>query len=78
MSKDDDKPNNVFSIGGVTHLDVDPDDVLEGVKGQLETVLVMGVDKEGKLYFASSTGDGGELLWYIENFKRMLLEPEYV
>jgi len=67
----------VIPIGGVTQLDIPVDDILENLKGELETVIILGTDVKGKLFFAASTGDAGEMLWYIENFKRMLLDANY-
>lgn len=39
-----------------TTLDVPPDRVLEGAKGHLQDVLLLGWDKDGSLYVASSIG----------------------
>ena len=68
--------DNVIPIGGVTKLDIDPDAALEGCKGQLDGVIIIGISKEGHLHFASSIADGAEILWYVEQFKAMLLELE--
>jgi len=76
--------DNVIPIGGVTKLDIPADQVLEGAKGKLDKVIVIGWTKgaEGDEYgedefFACSMADGGDALWLIERFKKALLEtPE--
>ena len=65
--------DNVIPIGGVTKLDLPPDMVLEKAIGKLNKVIIIGYDKDGEHYFASSVADGGDVLWLIEKFKRSLL-----
>ena len=68
---------NVVDFGGITKLDLNPDRVLEGAKGQLECVVILGYTNDGVEYFASSKADGGETLWLLERCKKQLLEvPE--
>ncbi len=64
----------VIPTGGVTKLDLPVDTVLEAAKDSLEGVVLMGYDKEGEYYFASTYADGGEVLWLLENLKKQLLE----
>ena len=63
----------VIPLGGVTRLDLPPDRILEGAKGELEGVVVIGWDKEGGQYFASSLADGGDVLWLLEACKKTLM-----
>lgn len=63
----------VIDLPVVTRLDMNPDKVLEGAKGELEQVIVIGYDKEGEEYFASSIAGGPECLWLMERFKASLL-----
>ena len=65
--------SNVILFNGITKLDLDPDMVLENTKGKLEGVILIGYDKEGEEYFASTYADGGEVLWLIERMKLRLL-----
>jgi hypothetical protein len=65
---------DIIPIGGVTKLDIPVDRVLEQAKGELSGVVVLGFDKEGKFYGASSYADGGTVLWLLESCKKMLLE----
>ncbi len=65
--------SNVVSIGGITKLDLPPDRVLEATKGELEGIVILGYDKDGNEYFASSYADGGDVLWLLERCKQELL-----
>jgi len=67
--------SEVVPFGGITHLDLPTDRVLEAAKGHCtDGVLVLGFDDDGELYFASSLADGGEALWLMEKAKKALLE----
>lgn len=65
---------DVVTFTGITKLDLPPDRILEAAVGQLESVVILGYDKEGKEYFASSLADGGDVLWLMEKLKKQLLE----
>jgi hypothetical protein len=60
----------------ITTLDSPPDRILERAMGELNSVIVIGYDKEGMQYFASSIADGGTSLWLIEKAKKDLLAIE--
>lgn len=62
----------------ITRLNTNPDLVLQSaIDAGLDKVIVIGYDKDGDEYWASSIADGGECLWIIERFKKALLEvPE--
>ena len=50
--------SNIVDFTGSTRLDIPPDKILEGAKGQLEQVIIVGVVKEtGELYLATSTAE---------------------
>ncbi len=66
--------SNVIPLNNITYLDLPPDRVLEGAKGKLEGLLIVGYTTEGEEYFASTYADGGEVLWLMERAKRALLE----
>ena len=68
--------SNVILFNGITKLDLDPDMVLENTKGKLEGVILIGYDKEGEEYFASTYADGGDVLWLLERMKIRLLNVE--
>lgn len=68
--------DNVVDIGCVTTLDIDPNKVLKGAEDQLESGIVVGWDRDGELYFASSIGNERDVLWMLEMAKARLLEGE--
>jgi hypothetical protein len=65
--------SKVIPFNGITKLDLDPDLILENSKGALEGVVLLGWDKEGEMYFASTYADGGTVLWLLEQCKTRLL-----
>lgn len=64
---------DVVDLGVVTTLPLDPDRILQKAVGQLDRVVLIGIDKDGGEYFASSDPDGGTVLWDIERAKLKLL-----
>jgi hypothetical protein len=65
----------VIPFDGLTKLDLPVDKVIEAAKGEVEGgVVIIGWDKDGILYFASSIGSGAEVLWLIEKAKLALLD----
>lgn len=69
-------PNKVVPIGGITKLDIPADRVLEAWIGKLESVVIMGWDKEEEEVFVSSLADGADALWLMERFKLRLLQDD--
>lgn len=67
------KKDNVHILQNVTQLDLPPDRLLEAALGKLEGVVIVGYDKQGAEYFASSYADGGDVLWLLEKAKLKLL-----
>lgn len=70
--------DNVIPLGNITKLDLPVERVLDAAKTRVEEggVVVLGWDKDGELYFASSIADGGEVLWLMEKAKQALLNVE--
>jgi hypothetical protein len=64
----------ILEFTGVTRLDLEPDRILEGAKGKLQGVIVIGFDQEGEFYGATSYADGGDALWLLELCKLRLLD----
>ena len=58
--------------------DIPPDRILEKAIGELETVIVLGMRKDGSEYFASSVGHSGTMMFLVERFKKDLLENSEV
>jgi len=65
--------SNVIDLPVVTRLNLDPDRVLNKAIGELKDVIIVGYDKDGNEYFASSIADGGEVNWLLDRMKLMLL-----
>lgn len=66
----------VMPLNCVTYLDLPPDRILEEAKGDLDGVVIIGYDKDGNEYFASSYADGGVVLWLLEKAKESLLHAK--
>ena len=64
---------DVIKFKGQTKLDLSPNQVLAAATDELETAIVVGVTKHGDFYFASSTGDGSEVVWWLERAKHKLM-----
>ena len=64
---------DIFEFNGVTRLDLDPDRLLQAAVGRLESVVIVGYDKDGREFFASSVADGAESLWMLQRGAHKLL-----
>jgi hypothetical protein len=64
----------IIPIGGITKLDLPPDQILEKAKGELEGVILIGFDKNDEVYAASSYADGGVVMWLLEACKTKMME----
>lgn len=56
-----------------TDLDIDPERVLDGAMGKLDTVVIVGWDKGDELYTAASTADSREIVFLAELLKNSVL-----
>ena len=65
---------DIIPIGGVTKLDLPADRILEAAKGSMEGVVIVGFDKDGEVYAASSYADGGTVMWLLEACKNKMME----
>jgi len=63
----------IIPIGGIKKLDSNIKDILKEAD-HLNSVVLMGWDKNDELYLASSEADGAEILWLLEKLKKVLLE----
>lgn len=66
----------VINLPCVTVYNLPPNRVLQGAWSKLTGVVLIGWDKEGEFYFASSIADGGDVLWLLEKAKKELLEDD--
>ena len=65
--------DNIVDFTGLTTLDVDPDKVLNAAIGELDSVMVLGWDKEGVIYLAANFSDVQKALWLAEKLKYVLM-----
>lgn len=65
--------SNVVRFTGITNLDLDPNLVLQEAIDELDGVVILGYDKDGDEYFASSIADGGEVNWILDRAKAKLI-----
>lgn len=72
--------SKVVFIDRPTTLSLPPDRVLQAAVDNLAKAIVVGVDKEGQFYFASSVGDdnGGlaEVNWLLDKAKQQVLRMD--
>jgi hypothetical protein len=68
--------SKVINLNNITHLDLPPDRILNEAIGNMESVVILGYDKEENEYFASSIADGADVVWLLEKCKKYLLEIE--
>lgn len=68
-----DPPRAYTRLDVATRLDLDPDMILQEAIGQLESVVIIGYDKNDNEYFASSIAAGDTVVWLFERCKLKLL-----
>jgi hypothetical protein len=68
----------IIKFTGLTYCDLDPKDVLDGVKDDAEAVVVIGEDKDGEFFIASSVSDVGSIILLLETAKFKILNDEFV
>ena len=70
----------IILFNGLTKLDLDPDVILENLKGKLDGFVILGYEKGADEkcvateFFSSTYADGGTVLWLMERCKRRLME----
>lgn len=62
---------NVIPLNRETN--IDPDKVLKEAIGKLDCAVLIGYDREGHLYFASSKGALEDTNWLLDMGKREVL-----
>lgn len=66
--------DNVVVLDMVTRIDIPAERVLNGaLKANLESAFVLGYERDGELYTASSVAAGPELLWMLKLAEKRLL-----
>lgn len=60
---------------GISRLDLSAERILQAaIDAKIETAVILGYDAYGEFYFASTKGDGGDVIWLMEIAKKKLLE----
>lgn len=59
-----------------TTLDIEPDKVLGAAFNELESVVIVGYDKAGRLYMASSYGDMAQTNYLLDKYKQLIINTE--
>lgn len=66
---------DIIEFHGETRLDIAPEKVLSAaIEAELESVIVIGRDKDGNLYLAASGGDVFETNWLLDIAKQEILK----
>lgn len=68
--------NKVVMIPVITSERIDSDTLLEIAKGELESVVILGYDKKGQRYYASSSADAAEVIHLMERTKHDIFAME--
>lgn len=72
--------DNVITLPASGRVRIPPEKVIEGLQEEnFEQILVIGrlADDPNEILLASSTGETGELLLLIEDFKHRLMRGDY-
>jgi hypothetical protein len=65
--------NNIVKFPGSTKLDLEPNQVLAAAADELDVAIVVGLAKDGGFYFASSSADGADVLYWLERARHKLM-----
>lgn len=65
---------DVVTLNVETTLDIPPEKILNAaLAADLQMVVVIGIDAEGREYYASSSANSPDNVWLVERFKLFLL-----
>lgn len=65
---------DVVRLRCITTLPLPVTRIIDDTPRDLSEIIVIGIDKEGDFYIATSEADGGNVLWWIEMAKRKLID----
>lgn len=67
--------DNVLLFPGLTPLPFNANVMLDKAKkADLESVVIVGYDKDDEFFFSSSLGDGAQVVWLLEKAKHELFK----
>ncbi len=59
--------SNVVELGTATRLDIPAEKVLKSALDRdLKSIVIVGIDKDGNEYFASTMADGGDCIYWLQ------------
>jgi hypothetical protein len=59
--------DNIVELGCITRLDLPPEKILRrAIDADLESVVIVGYDRDGREYFASSIADGAQIIYHLQ------------
>lgn len=67
---------DIVDFTGQTTLDIDPDRILEKAIGQLQEVIVIGIDKDDEYYYAVSSANTPLNVFRALRFIKFLQDAE--
>jgi len=67
---------NILPFNTKTALDLDPDEVLENLKGKLTGFILAGRGVDGEYFYSSTLALKSDSLWFAEKFKTAILNGE--
>ena len=70
---DDESPDNVVVLDTITTLPIPPQRVLDNAPRDMRSVMVLGYEKDGEYWMASSDTDLASLLVIVEKARMRLL-----
>ena len=65
---------DVVDFTGMTKLPIDPDKVLSAAIGELDSVVIIGWDKDDDLWFSISHSEKEGILYLLESAKKNLMD----
>lgn len=66
--------DNIIRFPGNTLCDLDVNQVLDGAKdSDIDELIIIGRQKNGEYYFASTTSDACQMLWMCKKLEQELL-----
>lgn len=69
--------SNVVELPVLTRLNIPAERVLNtALERNLDSVIILGYDKEGGEYMSSSMASGPEIIWLMERLKHILISGE--
>jgi len=65
----------IIQFPGITKLDMNPQIILQkALEAEMTEVIVVGFDKDGNEYFASSKADAGSVLYHFQRAIHALMK----